>query len=60
MRTIAPLINVGLGAVMIYMGVTGRGALVGTDSTIALTAVGAVVAAWGIFRVIQEARRDVR
>lgn len=59
MRTIAPLINVGLGAVMIYMGVTGRGSLVGTQSTIALAGVGAVVLVWGLFRVIQEVRRKV-
>jgi len=59
MRSIAPLINVGLGAMMIYMGVTGRGSLVGTDSTLALTAVGGAVCAWGVFRLIQERRRRV-
>ena len=54
-----PLLNVGLGAFMIYLGATGRWTLVGTESTVALVGVGAVITVWGLFRVVQEQRRRV-
>jgi hypothetical protein len=57
MRTIGPLLNILLGGFMIYMGVTGRGALPGTQSTIAFAAVGGLAVAYGVFRVIRERRR---
>ncbi len=57
MRTIGPLLNIVLGGFMIFMGVTGRGALPGTQSTIAFAAVGGLAVAYGVWRVVRERRR---
>ena len=43
--------NVGLGGVCIYMGATGQAALIGTESTEALAAVGVVFVIMGLVQL---------
>ena len=39
--------NLGFGAILVVGGLTGKMTLIGTNSSLALTAVGAVMAGWG-------------
>ncbi|MCE9591021.1 MAG: hypothetical protein K8S99_10895 [Planctomycetes bacterium] len=45
--------NIIVGIIFVIGGLTGKLALVGTQSGVALAAVGAALIAWGAFRVIQ-------
>ena len=51
-----PIINIALGIGMVLGGLSGKVALVGTGSTTALVAVGAVVAGLGVFQLVRSQR----
>jgi hypothetical protein len=51
-----PILNIALGIGMVLGGVTGKLALLGTGSSTALIAVGAVCAALGVWQLIRAMR----
>jgi hypothetical protein len=48
-----PILNILIGAALIFGGASGRLALLGTDSTSAIVVVGAIVIAIGIFQLVR-------
>ena len=52
-----PILNIALGVAMVLGGVSGQLSLLGTGSPAALVAVGAVVAALGVFQLVRAIRR---
>ena len=52
-----PILNIALGIAMVLGGVSGQLSLLGTGSPAALVAVGAVVAALGVFQLVRAIRR---
>lgn len=51
-----PILNIALGIGMVLGGVTGKLALLGTGSSTALIAVGAICAALGVWQLIRAMR----
>lgn len=52
-----PILNIALGIGMALGGISGKLSLVGTGSSSALIAVGAVVAGLGVFQLVRAVRR---
>jgi hypothetical protein len=52
-----PILNIALGIGMVLGGVSGKLALIGTGSSTALIAVGAVCAGLGVFQLIRAVRQ---
>ena len=52
-----PVLNIVLGIAMVVGGATGQLALLGTSSSPALVAVGAVCAGLGVFQLVRAMRR---
>jgi uncharacterized membrane protein (UPF0136 family) len=47
------MIKIIIGLIMLVGGLSGKLVLIGTDSGMALAALGAVLIAWGIFRIVK-------
>jgi hypothetical protein len=48
--------NIAIGVIMIAGGLSGKLALLGTDSGMALAAVGGGLVAWGIFQMVKKGK----
>jgi UDP-N-acetylmuramyl pentapeptide phosphotransferase/UDP-N-acetylglucosamine-1-phosphate transferase len=55
---VIPILNILVGAALVLGGATGKVALLGTQNTTAIMAVGGVVIAIGIYQLVRTMRRN--